>query len=108
MFKTPFHFHEIIKWFRRSDFEYLMLFLPSCDTKDRKYDHFIIENQYRIDYLTGDKIAYITYDNVTIKDSFVRIKERPMSQDAIRTHICISEEVCNYLSIGQYNLPALI
>ena len=102
------HFHDIIKWFRQSDFEYLMLFLPSCDTKDRKYDNFIIENQYSIDHLTGDKIAYITYDTVSIKDSLVRVKERPMSRDAIRTHICISEEVCNCLNIGQYNLPSLI
>lgn len=108
MFKTPLHFHDIIKWFRQSDFEYLMLFLPSCDTKDRKYDNFIIENQYSIDHLTGDKIAYITYDTVSIKDSLVRVKERPMSRDAIRTHICISEEVCNCLNIGQYNLPSLI
>lgn len=108
MFKTPFHFQKIMTWFRQSNFEYLMLFLPSCDTKDRVFDNYIIENQHSIDWLTGDKIAYITYDNITIEESLVRVNKRPMSQNAIRTHICISDEVCKDLSIGYYNLPALI
>ena len=108
MFRTPYHFNDILKWFKQSRFDYLMLFLPSIDTNDRKLEDYIIKNQYSIDRLTGNKIAYIVYDNVTIDDKFVRVTDRPMNLDSIRTHIRISEEVCNSLNIAQYKLPALI
>ena len=59
MFATNFHFKEILEWFDDSSFEYLLLFLPSSDTKDRKIDDYIIRNQASIDKLTGNNIAYI-------------------------------------------------
>lgn len=108
MFTTQLHFQEILEWFKDSSFEYLMLFLPSCDTKDRKLDDFIIRNQDSINLLTGEKIAYIACASDDLSSPFIPINKRPLHPDAIRTHVYISIEVCDYYSFGQYNLPALI
>lgn len=108
MFATNYHFKEILEWFACSRFEYLLLFLPSCDTKDRKIDDFIIRNQASIDELTGSNIAYISYANMEIPNKIEHVKKLQIPPNAIRTHVYISDEVCDYYSFGKYKLPALI
>lgn len=107
MFATKLHFPKILEWFQNSHYEYLMLFLPSSDTKDRELDDFIIRNQTSIDRLTGEEIAYIAYEE-GLPRPFVHVKEYRLFPEAIRTHVYISNEVCKYYSIRQYKLPALI
>lgn len=108
MFATNFHFKEILEWFDDSSFEYLLLFLPSSDTKDRKIDDYIIRNQASIDKLTGNNIAYISYTNMDFSNEIQHVKKHQLPPNAIRTHVYISDEVCDYYSFGQYKLPALI
>lgn len=108
MFVSNLHFEEILEWFRDSRFEYLLLFLPSCDTRDRELDDFIIHNQGSIDQLTGEKIAYIAYGEMELPNSMTSVKEHHLPSEAIRTHVYISDEVCEYFSFGRYKLPALI
>ena len=108
MFTTQLHFKDIIEWFQESDFEYLMLFLPSCDTKDRKLDDFIIRNQFSIDQLTGEKIVYIAYDDMNLSKPIEHVQKHRLRTETIRTQVYISNEVCSFYSIGHYELPALI
>ena len=107
MYTTNLHFDEILEWFKRSQYEYLLLFLPSYDTKDREFDEYIIQNQRSIDQLTGEKVAYI-YADEEMKGSIFRITRRQLNRDSIRTHVDISNEVRAHYSFGLYNLPALI
>lgn len=107
MYTTNLHFDEILEWFKRSQFEYLLLFLPSYDIKDREFDEYIIQNQRSIDQLTGEKVAYI-YADEEMKGSIFRITRRQLNRDSIRTHVDISNEVRAHYSFGLYNLPALI
>ena len=109
MLATNFHFKSILRWFENSSFEYLMLFLPSSDPKDGKLDDYIIQNQLIIDRLTGDKIAFIEYGDEKLSSKITPIRKRRLSPAEIRTHVYISNEVCDYYpELGQYNLPALI
>lgn len=113
MYITQLHFDKILEWFHNSQYRFLMLFLPSCDPKERIFDDYIIENQFRIDRLTGKSITYIAYMNGSISgedmsDNFVRVNARRLSKREIGTHINISDEVCDKFSIEQYKLPALI
>lgn len=113
MYITQLHFDKILEWFHNSRYEFLMLFLPSCDPKERIFDDYIIENQFRIDGLTGDKITYIAYMDSSISeenmsDNFVRVNTRRLSKREIGTHINISDEVCEKFCIEQYKLPTLI
>ena len=115
MYITQLHFDKILEWFHNSRYEFLMLFLPSCDPKERKLDDYIIDNQNRIDKLTGGRITYIIYMNCSISggdmdvsDSFVSVNKRQLSKREIGTHVNISDEVCDKFSIEQYKLPALI
>ena len=108
MFASNFHFKEILEWFGDSHFEYLMLFLPSRDTRDRKIDDYIIRNQASIDELTGRNIAYISYTEMDLHNEIKHVKKHQLPPNAIRTHVYISDEVCDYYSFGHYKLPALI
>ena len=113
MYITQLHFDKILEWFHNSQYRFLMLFLPSCDPKERIFDDYIIENQFRIDRLTGKSITYIAYMNGSISsedmsDNFVRVNARRLSKREIGTHINISDEVCDKFGIEQYKLPALI
>ena len=89
-----------------------MLFLPSFNPQDRKIEDYVIDNQMSIDRLTGDMIAYISYDK-DIDDSrlnslFYHIDECRLKKDQIKTGIALSEQICDFYSIGQFELPALI
>ena len=108
MFRTNYHFEEILKWFDQESYEYLMLLLPSSDPKDSKLDEHIIREQITIDKLTGDKIAYIAYQEKKITERIGPIKTIRLQKDKIRTHTLISDEVCRHYNIPRYNLPALI
>lgn len=85
-----------------------MLFLPSRDTRDRKIDDYIIRNQASIDELTGRNIAYISYTEMDLHNEIKHVKKHQLPPNAIRTHVYISDEVCDYYSFGHYKLPALI
>ena len=85
MYITQLHFDKILEWFHNSQYRFLMLFLPSCDPKERIFDDYIIENQFRIDRLTGKSITYIAYMNGSISgedmsDNFVRVNARRLSK----------------------------
>lgn len=108
MFASNFHFKEILEWFCDSQFEYLILFLPSRDTRDRKIDDYIIRNQASIDELTGRNIAYISYTEMDLPNEIKHVKKHQLPPNAIRTHVYISDEACDYYSFGHYKLPALI
>ena len=108
MFTTNLHFDEILTWFKGSQFEYLLLFLPSYDTKDREFDDYIIQDQRSIDQLTGEQVAYLAYADEKMEESVYRITRRQLNRDSIRTHVDISNEVREHYSFGLYNLPALI
>ena len=54
--------NQIFRWFDSTTYNYLMLFLPSFNPQDRKIEDYVIDNQMSIDRLTGDMIAYISYD----------------------------------------------
>ena len=89
-----------------------MLFLPSFNPQDRKIEDYVIDNQMSIDRLTGDMIAYISYDK-DIDDSrlnslFYHIDECRLKKEQIKTGIALSEQICDFYSIGQFELPALI
>ena len=73
MFTTNLHFDEILEWFKDSQFEYLLLFLPSYDTKDREFDEYIIQNQRSIDQLTGEQVAYLAYADGKMEGAIFRI-----------------------------------
>lgn len=108
MFTTNLNFTNILSWFQKSRYDYMLLFLPSCDTKDRKLDDYVIRNQYSIDWSTGKKIAYIAYQNAEFPCPIMHVKEHQLPPEAIRTHVRVSMEVCNFFHFGQYKLPALI
>ncbi len=115
MYITQLHFDKILEWFHNSQYRFLMLFLPSGNPKERIFDDYIIENQSRINLLTGKNITYIEYINWSIgegdadtTDNFVSVNTRQISKREIRTHVNISDEVCDKFSIEQYKLPALI
>lgn len=115
MYITQLHFEEMLEWFHNSPYEFLMLFLPSDDPIERKLDDYIIENQFRIDRLTGQRITYLSYVKNGIQKSpknlsgnTVSINERRLTKRYIGSHINISDEVCDKLNIEQYKLPALI
>ena len=89
-----------------------MLFLPSFNPQDRKIEDYVIDNQMSIDRLTGDMIAYISYDK-DIDDSrlnslFYHIDECRLKKEQIKTGIALSEQICDFYSIDQFELPALI
>lgn len=104
--------NQIFRWFDSTTYNYLMLFLPSFNPQDRKIEDYVIDNQMSIDRLTGDMIAYISYDK-DIDDSrlnslFYHIDECRLKKDQIKTGIALSEQICDFYSIGQFELPALI
>lgn len=106
MFITNYHFNEILEWFNHSHFEFLMSFLPSCDTRERKLDDFIIQNQFRINKLAGDKIAFVVYDHKKEGDPIKNVTELP--PNAMRSQVLLTKEISDHYSFAQYNLPALI
>ena len=115
MYITQLHFDKILEWFHHSQYEFLLLFLPSGNPGERRFDDYIIENQFRINKLTGKSITYIEYTKWNIgegdtdtADNPVSINTRQLSKREIRTHINISYEVCDKFCIEQYKLPALI
>ena len=115
MYITQLHFEEMLEWFHNSPYRFLLLFLPSGDPKERKLDDYIIENQFRIDRLTGQRIAYLSYlksgiqkNPKNLSGNTVSINERRLTKRYIGSHINISDEVCDKLHIEQYKLPALI
>lgn len=89
-----------------------MLFLPSFNPQDRKIEDYVIDNQMSIDRLTGDMIAYISYDkdidDSSLNSLFYHIDECRLKKDQIKTGIALSEQICDFYSIGQFELPALI
>lgn len=104
--------NQIFRWFDSTTYNYLMLFLPSFNPQDRKIEDYVIDNQMSIDRLTGDMIAYISYDK-DIDDSrlnslFYHIDECRLKKEQIKTGIALSEQICDFYSIGQFELPALI
>lgn len=104
--------NQIFRWFDLTTYNYLMLFLPSFNPQDRKIEDYVIDNQMSIDRLTGDMIAYISYDK-DIDDSrlnslFYHIDECRLKKEQIKTGIALSEQICDFYSIGQFELPALI
>ena len=104
--------NQIFRWFDSTTYNYLMLFLPSFNPQDRKIEDYVIDNQMSIDRLTGDMIAYISYDK-DIDDSrlnslFYHINECRLKKEQIKTGIALSEQICDYYSIDQFELPALI
>lgn len=110
MFVTNLHFEQIINWFSGSTFQYLMMFLPSYDTKDRFIDDYIIRNQHSIDSLTGKDIAYITFEESTTSSNpiFVSIVKRNVYKEQIRCNLTVAEEACAYFGFLKYKLPAII
>lgn len=104
--------NQIFRWFDSTTYNYLMLFLPSFNPQDRKIEDYVIDNQMSIDRLTGAMIAYISYDK-DIDDSrlnslFYHIDECRLKKEQIKTGIALSEQICDFYSIGQFELPALI
>ena len=104
--------NQIFRWFDLTTYNYLMLFLPSFNPQDRKIEDYVIDNQMSIDRLTGDMIAYISYDK-DIDDSrlnslFYHIDECRLKKEQIKTGIALSEQICDFYSIDQFELPALI
>ena len=104
--------NQIFRWFDSTTYNYLMLFLPSFNPQDRKIEDYVIDNQMSIDRLTGDMIAYISYDK-DIDDSrlnslFYHIDECRLKKEQIKTGIALSEQICDFYSIDQFELPALI
>lgn len=104
--------NQIFRWFDSTTYNYLMLFLPSFNPQDRKIEDYVIDNQMSIDRLTGDMIAYISYDK-DIDDSrlnslFYHIDECRLKKEQIKTGIALSEQICDFYSIEQFELPALI
>lgn len=104
--------HQIFRWFDSSDYKYLMLFLPSFNPQDRHIEDYVIENQLSIDRLTGDLIAYISYDkdidNSKSNNFFFHIDECSLNRNQIKSGIALSEQICDFYSIAQFELPALI
>lgn len=104
--------HQIFRWFDSSNYKYLMLFLPSFNPQDRHIENYVIENQLSIDRLTGDLIAYISYDkdidNSRFNILFYHIDECSLNRNQIKSGIALSEQICDFYSIAQFELPALI
>lgn len=104
--------NQIFRWFDSTTYNYLMLFLPSFNPQDRKIEDYVIDNQMSIDRLTGDMIAYISYDkdidDSSLNSLFYHIDECRLKKDQIKTGIALSEQICDFYSIGQFELPALI
>lgn len=104
--------NQIFRWFDSTTYSYLMLFLPSFNPQDRKIEDYVIDNQMSIDRLTGNTIAYISYDkeidNSRFNNLFYHIDEYRLKKNQIKTGIALSEQICDYFSISQFELPALI
>lgn len=104
--------NQIFRWFDSTSYNYLMLFLPSFNPQDRKIEDYVIDNQMSIDRLTGNTIAYISYDkeidNSRLNCLFYHIDECRLNKDQIKTGIALSEQICDHFSISQFELPALI
>ena len=104
--------NQIFRWFDSTTYNYLMLFLPSFNPQDRHIEDYVIENQLSIDRLTGDLIAYISYDkdidNSKSNNFFFHIDECSLNRNQIKSGIALSEQICDFYSIAQFELPALI
>ena len=106
MFITNYHFTEILEWFNHSRFEFLIFFLPSCDTRDRKFDDYFIQNQSHINLLPGCNIAFFVYDHKKEGDPIENVTVLP--PDAMRSQAILAKEISDYYSFAPNNLPALI
>lgn len=110
MFTTTYTFKFILDWFHHSKFQHLVLFVCGYDTNPNIVET-IVHNQSDIDYLTGEDIAYIFFENAekgqepTIPQ---RIVNYHIPKESIRQNYALAEEVCNYFHIKRYHLPALL
>lgn len=107
MFATKLDFLHILEWFKNSDFQNLIMFLPSLNPHDSIIEEHIVKNQYVIDRLTSNHTAYIFMDNSITGTFPVAVNIRNISKGQIRYNKDIVEEISSFYHIPRYKLPAL-
>lgn len=117
MHVTPLNFEQVLdRFYNQCEYDLLLLFVSSFDSKDRIILKEIVENAKRIDRITGDRICFFYF----IKDAYDSMNEsltrwvknmsnwEPLYGEGVIITMETADDICRHYDILRSNLPAFI
>lgn len=122
---TTLKFNELLKWFKSSEFEYLMLFISSYEDLDKEVVQHYLDKRVLIDRQTGNSICFIHFlNNIPImtngsasrkelichilSDIGINITSKELNYSGLIATYQACEDICSYYFIPKHLLPAII
>ena len=117
MFVTPLKFDQVLdRFYYQYQYDLMLLFVSSFDDNDKSILREIVDNAWRIDRITGNRICFFYF----INNSYDKMNENltrwvknlsdwhPLYGEGVSVTMQTADDICNHFGLLRSSLPAFI